>query len=69
MSSVMYLDNYIVKTPLQPKTQEEYRIYLKKNLEVEDYEDVLLAIMDLDYYDNIDDELQGIVSAYFSLEG
>jgi hypothetical protein len=59
----------VVRISSDPNSQEDYRKLIKQTLEVEDYEEVLLAIMDLEYYDALDEELQGIVSAYFSFEG
>ena len=59
----------VVRISSDPKSQEDYRKLIKQTLEVEDYEEVLLAIMDLEYYDALDEELQGVVSAYFTFEG
>ena len=50
----------------KPKNQKEYLFMCKDILNVQDYEEVLLAILDNDYYRDTDKEIQAIVDAYYS---
>lgn len=50
----------------KPKTANEYQILLKKYLSTEDYEEVLLCIMDDDYYDSAEPQIRTIVDCYDS---
>ena len=50
----------------QPTTGVEYLFTFKEHLEVEDYEEVLLSIMDEDYYKEADDHIRAVVDGYFS---
>jgi hypothetical protein len=50
----------------QPTTGVEYLFTCKEHLEVEDYEEVLLSIMDEDYYKEADDHIRAVVDGYFS---
>lgn len=52
----------------QPDTGVEYLFTCKEHLTLEDYEDVLLSIMDEEYYKKADKQLQAIVDAYFSFD-
>lgn len=49
--------------------QHDYQMVLKQTLSKTDYEAVLLAIMDLDYYINLKPELQEIVDNYQMVTG
>lgn len=49
----------------QPATGVEYLFLCKEHLTIEDYEEVLLSVMDEDYYQNAEPQLQAIVDAYF----
>ena len=58
---------YINNIPVQnPRTARDYLILLKEFLEVEDYEEVLLCIMDIDYYNDAESQIQKIVNCYHS---
>jgi len=50
----------------KPKTPQDYQNLLKKFLSTEDYEEVLLCIMDDEYYESADPQIQNIVDAYDS---
>ena len=50
----------------QPTTGVQYLFICKEHLTVEDYEEVLLSIMDEDYYSKAEPQLQAIVNGYFS---
>jgi 2',3'-cyclic-nucleotide 2'-phosphodiesterase (5'-nucleotidase family) len=52
----------------QPTTGVQYLFVCKENLEIEDYEEVLLSIMDEDYYKKSDKQIQAIVDSYFSFD-
>jgi hypothetical protein len=54
------------KLVTQPTTGLEYLSLCKEHLTIEDYEEVLLSIMDEDYYDKAEVQLQAIVDMYFS---
>jgi 2',3'-cyclic-nucleotide 2'-phosphodiesterase (5'-nucleotidase family) len=54
------------KLVTQPSSGVEYLFVLKEYLAIEDYEEVLLSIMDEDYYREADKQVQAIVDAYFS---
>jgi hypothetical protein len=49
----------------QPSTGVEYLFILKEHLMIEDYEEVLLSIMDDDYYQKAEPQLRDIVDGYF----
>jgi hypothetical protein len=50
----------------QPTTGVEYLFLCKEFLTTEDYEEVLLSIMDEDYYKQAEDQIKDIVNGYFS---
>jgi hypothetical protein len=52
----------------QPTTGVEYLFILKEHLTIEDYEEVLLSIMDEDYYNKSEPQLQAIVDGYFEFD-
>lgn len=52
----------------QPTTGVEYLFILKEHLTIEDYEEVLLSIMDEDYYKKAEPQLQAIVDGYFCFD-
>ena len=52
----------------QPTTGVEYLFLCKDHLTIEDYEDVLLSIMDEDYYKKTDPQIQAIVDGYFNFD-
>ena len=52
----------------QPTTGIEYLFILKDHLTTEDYEEVLLSIMDEDYYKAAEPQLQAIVDGYFKFD-
>jgi hypothetical protein len=54
------------KLVTQPSSGVEYLFVLKEYLAIEDYEEVLLSIMDEDYYREADKQVRAIVDAYFS---
>jgi len=51
-----------------PKTGVDYLFLCKQFLTIEDYEEVLLSIMDEEYYQKSEVQLQAIVDQYFSFE-
>ena len=55
------LDNDLAKAD----TRHKYLSVLKEYLTTEDYESILLGIMDSEYYDDLEDQLQDIVNCYF----
>lgn len=52
----------------QPTTGVQYLFICKEHLEIEDYEEVLLSVMDEDYYKKADKQIQAIVDSYFSFD-
>ena len=55
--------------PVQkPKYGYQYLLMCKDILDVLDYEEVLLSIMDEDYYKDTDPEIQAMVDAYFTFD-
>lgn len=52
----------------QPTYGYQYLLICKEHLTIEDYEEVLLSIMDEDYYSQADDELKAIVNEYFTFD-
>jgi len=51
-----------------PNNSREYLALCKKQLEEEDYRDVLCGIMDYEIYNELDEELQDIVDTYYIYE-
>ena len=60
MEVINFFRSYNMNTP------ESYLKECKEILIEEDYHDVLIAIMDKEYYEKIEEELQDIVDNYFS---
>jgi hypothetical protein len=56
------------KLVTQPTSGLEYLFICKEHLTTEDYEEVLLSIMDEDYYKVAEPQLQAIVNGYFSFD-
>lgn len=56
------------KMVTQPDTGVEYLFICKQHLTVEDYEEVLLSIMDEDYYQKAEDQIKAIVNIYFEFD-
>jgi hypothetical protein len=52
----------------QPDTGVEYLFLLKDHLIIEDYEEVLLSIMDEEYYKKADVQIRAIVDGYFKFD-
>lgn len=52
----------------RPKSGLEYLFLCKETLTIDDYEEVLLSIMDEQYYQAADPELQAIVNEYFQFD-
>ena len=50
----------------QPTSKTEYLFMCKDHLSTCDYEEVLLSIMDSEYYDDAERQIQAIVDTYFS---
>ena len=50
----------------QPTTSVEYLIICKDHLTIEDYEEVLLSIMDEDYFKAAEPQIQAIVDGYYN---
>lgn len=59
----------LVDTSALQLTQYEFQMQIKDFLDKEDYDAVLLAIMDLDYYIDLEPELQELVDIYQSYSG
>lgn len=51
----------------QPKTRAEYLLTCKRFLSIPEYEFVLLAILDKDYYNMADPHIAKVVDAYYAL--
>ena len=47
-----------------PKSNRDYLNIAKRALTKEDYEDILLSIMDVDYYNELEQPLKDIVDIY-----
>lgn len=62
-------EDELVDTSALQLTQHEFQMQIKDFLDREDYEMVLLAIMDLDYYVDLEPELQELVDIYQSYMG
>lgn len=52
---------------IEVSNPEELRKICKKHLDNHDYEEFLLAIMDMEYYDLADPEIQSLVDDYYSM--
>ena len=63
MESIGFINGIPVK---DPKTPIDYLFLCKRFLAVEDYEEVLLSIMDEEYYDAADVQIRAIVDTYNS---
>jgi hypothetical protein len=57
------LNGEIVRTPLSRK---DYLFLCKRFLTIEDYEEVLLSVMDEAYYEDAEPQIQAIVDSYYS---
>jgi len=62
---VTYIDNKPVQ---KPKYGHQYLAMCKDILDVLDYEEVLLSILDEAYYKDTDPEIQAMVDAYFTFD-
>lgn len=51
----------------QPKNGAEYLAICKHFLERECYEEILLSIMDLEYFEDADPQIKKLVNCYFEL--
>lgn len=51
-----------------PKNRLQFLFLCKKDLVIEDYEEILLSIMDKEYYDQADNDIKAIVDNYFMFE-
>ena len=51
------------------RSKFEFLFICKETLVVEDYEEVLLCIMDEEYYKNSDDDIRHIVDMYYQQVG
>jgi hypothetical protein len=51
----------------QPKNGSEYLAICKHFLERECYEEILLSIMDLEYFEDADPQVKRLVNCYFEL--
>lgn len=50
----------------KPKTSQDFLAVCKKFLTKEDYEQLLLSICDIEYYDLADFQIRDIADAYFA---
>ena len=53
-------------TIVLPKTRIEYLFLCKEFLTIDDYEEVLCCILDEEYYDKTEEQIQEIVKTYFN---
>jgi hypothetical protein len=51
-----------------PKSRQEYLDICKKFLAIEDYEEMLLCVMDNDYYLDSDQVIRNLVDAYLNFQ-
>jgi len=51
-----------------PKTRTEYLFLCKEFLTIDDYEDVLCCILDQEFFDKTEKQIQEIVKTYFSFD-
>lgn len=61
--NIVQVGSYTGKTP---ETGADYLKICKRVLEQDDYEDVLLAIMDYDIYDQVEPHIQNIVDSFYN---
>lgn len=55
--------------PVQkPKYGYQYLLMCKDILDIHDYEEVLLSIMDEDYYQDADVQIRAMVDAYYTFD-
>lgn len=59
----------LIDTSALQLTQHEFQMQIKDFLDREDYEAVMLGIMDLEYYVELEPELQELVDIYQSYSG
>jgi hypothetical protein len=52
----------------KPKTPYDYQLIMKQFLDRNDYEEVILGIMDREYYDDLDPVLKNLVDHYFNMD-
>jgi hypothetical protein len=50
----------------KPKTSQDFLVVCKKFLTKEDYEQLLLSICDIEYYDLAEFQIRDIADAYFA---
>ena len=62
---VAVLDNRVVVLPL---TRNEYLQVAKDALQRDDYEALLCAIMDVEYYNLVEEPIRKIVDSYYTFE-
>ena len=62
---VVHIDGQAVQ---KPKYGYQYLAMCKDILDILDYEEVLLSIMDEAYYKDTDPEIQAMVDAYFTFD-
>jgi hypothetical protein len=48
----------------KPRNKKEYLRICKRYLETEDYENILCAILDEEYFEGLEESLQNVVNAY-----
>ena len=65
--NVIQLSPVIRTPPCQPLTCESLLAQIKEILAPEDYEEVLLSILDAAYYSDADEEIRTIVDNYYAL--
>ena len=57
------LNGRVVKVPT---TKEEYRLLCRQFLIQEDYEEFCVSVMDREYYNNAEKQIQDLVNSYFT---
>lgn len=62
-------DNLVTLPVFTPKNGQQLLEIYKRELDKADYEEILLAIMDIEYFNQADEYAQGLVQAYFEIEG
>ena len=73
MSNVVQFPKMVEQTMVDPLEEEvrksdtgqKYLKVLKNHLSKDDYEEILLAIMDEEYYTDADQQIKDIVDCYF----
>lgn len=63
-----YLDKQNKGSILRPQNKQQYLDSCKAELDQGDYEFLLLGIMDVEYYKNMDEDIKQLIEGYFDYE-